>query len=210
MVFEHVANPAYSFVCGLICREIAHSRPGSNVWILTKDLRDQENIFAGLANWWQPVSFLPQHEIQNDLESVPDPEISAERLGILHSLTKPSARDESRAIVLIRESLDEDVALPKMLTANKINLFRGLLIDMEELTDKLDNAGYERTAQVVERGQYAVRGGIVDVFSWQSDRPVRAEFFDDEIESLRTFDVDTQTSLDRISNSEIILRLADG
>ena len=209
VVFDHIAPPAYSFVCGLICAEIGKSRLGANIWILTKDLRDQENVFAGLANWWGEVSFLPQHEIQNDFDAVLDPDISAERLGILHALSRPSSKHESRAIVLVRESLDEDVALPKLLSENKITLFRGLVIGIEELTDKLDNAGYERSAQVAERGHYAVRGGIVDIFSWQTDRPVRAEFFDDEVESLRTFDIDAQTSLDRIESCEIILRLAE-
>ena len=62
-------------------------------------------------------------------------------------------------------------------------------------SNRLVEAGYERVAQVTTRGQFAVRGGILDLFSWQAQLPVRAEFFGDEIESLREFDVDTQTSV---------------
>ena len=59
------------------------------------------------------------------------------------------------------------------------------------------------------RGQFAVRGGILDLFSWQAQWPVRAEFFGDEIESLREFDVDTQTSVRSLRQSRSCLDAAD-
>ena len=59
------------------------------------------------------------------------------------------------------------------------------------------------------RGQFAVRGGILDVYSWQAAAPIRAEFFGDEIESLREFDLDTQTSLRNLNEVELLLGAAD-
>ena len=66
---------------------------------------------------------------------------------------------------------------------------------LEQLVNSLGEAGYERAPQVTTRGQFAVRGGILDIYSWQAQLPIRAEFFGDEIESLREFDLDTQTSV---------------
>ena len=74
----------------------------------------------------------------------------------------------------------------------------------------LSDARYERVAQVTTRGQFAVRGGILDLFSWQAQLPVRVEFFDDDIESLREFDIDTQTSVRHLRSVDILLRRRRG
>ncbi|MFL6554242.1 MAG: transcription-repair coupling factor, partial [Chthoniobacterales bacterium] len=66
-------------------------------------------------------------------------------------------------------------------------------------------SGYERVSQVTTRGQFAVRGGIVDLYSWQTSLPFRLEFFGDQIESLREFDVDTQTSVRDLRSIDILL-----
>src|SRR5207302_2547948 len=86
---------------------------------------------------------------------------------------------------------------------------RGATEPREHIIDTLDDAGYERVAQVTTRGQFAVRGGILDLFSWQALRPVRAEFFGDDIESLREFDVDAQTSVRNLQSVEILLTAAE-
>ena len=72
--------------------------------------------------------------------------------------------------------------------------------------ESLGKAGYERVAQVTTRGQFAVRGGILDVFSWQAPAPTRAEFFGDEIESLREFDLDNQTSQRNLQEVDFLVR----
>ncbi len=76
---------------------------------------------------------------------------------------------------------------------------------MEGLVEQLVDSGYERVAQVTTRGQFAVRGGIVDLYSWQAQLPFRLEFFGDEIESLREFDIDTQTSVRDLAGTDILL-----
>ncbi|HUE62026.1 MAG TPA: transcription-repair coupling factor, partial [Chthoniobacterales bacterium] len=74
-----------------------------------------------------------------------------------------------------------------------------------QLLEKLSGSGYERVAQVTTRGQFAVRGGIVDLYSWQAPLPVRLEFFGDNVESLREFDIDTQTSVRDLRKIDILL-----
>src|SRR5438034_2675143 len=80
---------------------------------------------------------------------------------------------------------------------------------MEQLLDQLVGSGYERVAQVTTRGQFTVRGGIVDLYSWQAPLPFRLEFFGDQIESLREFDIDNQTSVRDLSSADVLLRTAD-
>src|SRR5207248_6398569 len=76
---------------------------------------------------------------------------------------------------------------------------------MEEFYERLAASGYERVSQVTTRGQFAVRGGIVDLYSWQTQLPFRLEFFGDQIESLREFDIDTQTSVRDLRSIDILL-----
>src|SRR5205814_9900390 len=80
----------------------------------------------------------------------------------------------------------------------------------ENLFDQLANSGYERVAQVTMRGQFAGRGGIIDVYSWQARLPFRLEFFGDQIESLREFDIDTQTSVRDLRSVDILFETVDG
>ncbi|PYI52751.1 MAG: transcription-repair coupling factor [Verrucomicrobia bacterium] len=80
---------------------------------------------------------------------------------------------------------------------------------MERILEQLTGAGYERVAQVTTRGQFAVRGGIVDLYSWQAPLPTRLEFFGDQIESLREFDIDSQTSVRDLRFADILLGAAD-
>ena len=76
---------------------------------------------------------------------------------------------------------------------------------MEDLIERLAASGYERLSQVTTRGQFAVRGGIVDLYSWQAPLPFRLEFFGDEIESLREFDIDTQASVRDLRSIDVLL-----
>jgi transcription-repair coupling factor (superfamily II helicase) len=90
-----------------------------------------------------------------------------------------------------------------------LEIQRGSNMAMPALLSTLSGAGYERVAQVTTRGQFAVRGGIVDIFSWQTSLPLRIEFYGDEIESLREFDLDTQTSVRAREQASVLLSAAD-
>src|SRR4030095_5939883 len=91
-----------------------------------------------------------------------------------------------------------------------IQLRRGATAQMEPFLEQLTAGGYERVAQVTTRGQFAVRGGIVDLYSWQAALPFRLEFFGDQMELLREFDVDTQTSVRDLRSIDILLNQGAG
>ena len=76
-------------------------------------------------------------------------------------------------------------------------------ISINEVVDKLSKFGFERTENVEGKGQFAVRGGIIDVFCINNDLPFRIEFFGDEVDSIRTFDPITQRSIDTVKQIDM-------
>ncbi len=87
---------------------------------------------------------------------------------------------------------------------NILDISMGSRLDFDDLLQKLIRMGYERVAAVEGRGQFSIRGGIVDIFSPGSDLPSRIEFFDDEVDSIRTFDPVTQRSVETIGSLRIL------
>ncbi len=114
-------------------------------------------------------------------------------------------RREKRVIVVTYpNALSEMVVTRQLLEKNTLRLSRGEKVSISFITDLLDTYGFERSDYVYEAGQYAVRGGIVDVFSFAHEHPYRLEFFGDEVDSIRTFDALTQLSLKNIDHLTII------
>ncbi|MBC3542074.1 transcription-repair coupling factor [Rufibacter sediminis] len=107
-------------------------------------------------------------------------------------------------IVTYPEALTEKVINKKSLVANTLGAKVGEKLDVNFLTEMLASYDFERTDFVYEAGQFAVRGGIVDVFSYANELPFRLEMFGDEIESIRTFDPNTQLSVEQKKQISII------
>src|SRR5690606_24739173 len=81
---------------------------------------------------------------------------------------------------------------------------QGDVFDFSEASTRLESSGYERTTQVGVRGQFAIRGGILDVYSWQAQVPVRIELDDEIVDSIRTFHPDTQLTIEACEETEIL------
>lgn len=113
-------------------------------------------------------------------------------------------REKRVLVVTYPTALTEMVVTRQLLEKNTLRLQRGEKISIAFITDLLDTYGFERTDYVYEAGQYAVRGGIVDVFSFAHEHPYRLEFFGDDVDSIRTFDALTQLSLKNIDHLTII------
>ena len=107
-------------------------------------------------------------------------------------------------IVTYSEALSEKVVSRKELKKHTITLKKGEDIDIEYLEEILQSLHFEAVDFVIEAGQYSIRGGILDVYSYADEYPFRLEFFDTEIESIRTFDVNTQLSLQSEDKIRII------
>lgn len=137
-----------------------------------------------------------------------DPELAAERLNILHRIS--SSRTGGQTIVLTEGSLNDEVPSPDGMQNQGITLKSGETHAPDDLIRQFEEAGFEGVPQVISRGQWSRRGGILDVFPLQSSHPVRLEFFDDEIESIREFDVDSQISFRKAEHVNLILAEAAG
>ena len=192
--FSHVIQPAQAFLVAGIARKI-----DKTIWVLCPSVHSQESLYESLVNWQPNSLFLPEAEFAAIENVLPDPEIAAERLALLMQLERDSS---PQLIVATRASLDQAAPKRGALQSAFVQFRRGGNEKMERVLEQLVEAGYERVAQVTTRGQFAVRGGIVDLYSWQAPLPVRLEFFGDEIESLREFDIDTQTSVRDLNSAE--------
>src|SRR5262247_3483179 len=132
-------------------------------------------------------------------------EQAAERARVCHHLG-----GEGAVVVTTPSALAAPLLSPTAFRARAFAFELGASLDRDTLIRRLDVAGYERVDTVVEVGQWSLRGGIVDVFSPTRERPVRAEFFGDEIESLRLFDPTTQRSIDDLDEIAILPISVDG
>jgi transcription-repair coupling factor (superfamily II helicase) len=195
--FSHVVEPAQAFLLAAIASKIAKT-----IWVLCPSVHSQELLYESLLNWQPDALFLPEAEFAAIKNILPDPEIAAERLAVLTQLER---KHSPQLIIVTRVGLDQAAPRPSALQAAFVQLRRGTNEKMERILEQLAGAGYERVAQVTTRGQFAVRGGIVDLYSWQAPLPLRLEFFGDEIESLREFDIDTQTSVRDLNSADILL-----
>ena len=114
---------------------------------------------------------------------------------------------EGALIVSYPEALCEKVVNKKSLKSHTINLEVGKEVDLDNLLKELIDFNFEKEDFVYEAGQFAMRGGIVDVFSYANEMPYRIELFGNEIESIRTFDPNSQLSLDIVTSIGIIPNL---
>ena len=206
--FSHVIQPAQPFLAAVLanayhgCRLDKQHAADSTIWVLCPSVHSQEVFYESLLNWQPNALFLPEAELSGIENVLPDPEITAERLALFLQIERDTG---PRIIVATRASLDQAAPKRGSLESAIVQLRRGATTKMEEFLERLVASGYERASQVTTRGQFAVRGGIVDLYSWHAPLPFRLEFFGDQIESLREFDIDTQTSVRDLRSIDILL-----
>lgn len=197
VAFSHVTEPAQAMLVAAIAGSVQKT-----VWVLCPNVRSQELLYESLLNWRPDALFLPEAEFAAVENILPDQEIAAERLALLNRTQREKG---PHLIIATRAALDQSAPSPAALDSATLVVRRGKSNQMERIIEALVAANYERVVQVITRGQFAVRGGILDLFSWQAPQPVRIEFFGDDVESLREFDVDTQTSVRNSEKIEILL-----
>jgi transcription-repair coupling factor (superfamily II helicase) len=162
---------------------------------------EAEALARGVEAFLGPahVALLPAWESLPYEGISPSPEIGARR-----ARAARRARGARGAFVLVTPVLGAIQGLaPTLGDAEPLHVGRGTVIAPDDLAGRLVDLGYARTDLVEHRGEFAVRGGIVDFFPGSARRPVRAEFFGDEIESLREFSPATQLSTEPVATVEV-------
>jgi transcription-repair coupling factor (superfamily II helicase) len=138
----------------------------------------------------RPVRYYPSRGTGYASHIAPPPHLVGLRIAALDSLVDDGSAVVVASAVALAEAVPDASLRPAGLT-----LHRGQEIDLGKVGDRLVEAGYDRVDQVEERGQFAIRGGILDVFGATEDRAARLELFGDEIDQIRWFSTFTQRSL---------------
>jgi transcription-repair coupling factor (superfamily II helicase) len=113
-------------------------------------------------------------------------------------------------VISYPEALIEKVVTNESLKTNTLQISTGEKVSLEFINDVLFEYGFERVDFVYEPGQYSVRGGIIDIFSFAYDEPFRIDFFGDEVDSIRSFNIDTQLSDKKFDHISIIPNIQNG
>ncbi|WP_299105812.1 transcription-repair coupling factor [uncultured Tenacibaculum sp.] len=119
-------------------------------------------------------------------------------------LNRINSRKKPAIIVTYPTALFEKVVTKKELEKNTLKVSMGEQLSLDFVNEVLFEYNFNRVDFVTEPGEFSVRGGIIDVFSFSNDEPYRIEFFGDEVDSIRTFDVETQLSTDKLKKVSIM------
>lgn len=141
-----------------------------------------------------------------------DPSGIIQRTATLSSLNdyQANAHKGFMAVVTYPEALAEKVASKDALTKSTLNLRTGEKLSIDFVREVMAEYGFERADFVYEPGQYAVRGSIVDIFSYSANKPYRIDFFGNEVDSIRTFDIGSQLSVEKLESVEVVSNLNNG
>ena len=157
---------------------------------------DLENIFGHRVLFF-PSSYKKPFDItQLDTSAV------LQRAEVLNELKYNTAN--GKLIVSYPEAIAEKVIDQQVLAANTLEINLAEKISIESINEFLYSFEFERVDFVYEAGQFAIRGGIVDIFSYSNELPYRIEFFGDHIESIRTFETENQLSIEQINSLTIV------
>ncbi|KAF0101096.1 MAG: mfd [bacterium] len=170
--------------------------------VLTQTAQDAARLVEEIA-WFDPalsVRLLPDWETLPYDPISPHPDLVSERLSALWLAS------QGRLDVLVAPAATAAQRLcpPAYLNAHAFLLKEKDKLDGEKLRNRLAQAGYHAVNQVLSPGEFAVRGGIIDLFPMGTALPYRLDLFDDEIESIRTFDADTQRTLYKVAEIRLL------
>ncbi|NNC87569.1 MAG: transcription-repair coupling factor [Akkermansiaceae bacterium] len=201
LVLSPVEPPAHSFVLALL----ATLHPGRRLWVLGSSPRHRDRVAQELGGWGVPALHLPDPPHEGFEEELADPERDAERLAAFQVL----ADEPARVVLASADALAQAAPAVAQLSRRALRIVPGASHDLAEIRSALETAGFRNVPQVHSRQEFARRGGILDVFPLQAARPIRIEFFDEDIESIREFDPDSQASVRRLPHADLVLAAPD-
>ena len=173
-----------------------------NMLVVMNDLDDSGYVYHDLTQMMgdQRVLFFPSSYKRAIKYNQKDAGNEILRTEVLTKV----AEAKDLIVVTYPDALAERVVSKKKLDENTLAVKVGDLFDINELEKSIFDLGFERTDYVYEPGQFAIRGSIVDVYSFSSDMPYRIDFFGDEVDSIRSFDVQSQLSQGKVEMMTIV------
>lgn len=167
--------------------------------VITNSLYEANLLYNKLVNYTDRVLFFPMDDFITSEAIAISPEFKSERIHTLNTLV----RDSEYIVVTNLMGILRYLPTKDIWKKNIISLEKGTSIERERLVHCLYDMGYERESIVSETGKLGVRGYVLDVFPIGEDNPVRIEFWGDEIDSIKYFDVESQLSLQEIEEISI-------
>ena len=195
---QHLAGSSLSFVISSTFKQV--DKPYLLIFSDKEEaayyLNDLEQLLGDKNVLFYPGSYRRPYQIEEtDNANIL---LRSEVLNRINSRKKPAV------IVTYPDALFEKVVTKRELEKNTLKLVVGEQISLDFVNEVLFEYNFKRVDFVTEPGEFAVRGGIVDVFSFSNDVPYRIEFFGDEVDSIRTFDIETQLSIDKEKKISIL------
>ncbi len=169
-----------------------------NVLVLTSNLYEANNFYKFLQTYTDDVLFFPMDDFLTSVAVAISPDLKIKRLETMKKLC-----DEKVKHIVVTSLMGYLKYLPNIKEEQSIWIPSPQNISREILLEKLESYGYHRESLVTVTGEYAIRGFIIDIFPLDYDKPVRLEFFDEEIESIKEFDENTQLSIRKITKFEL-------
>lgn len=170
-----------------------------NVLVLTSTLYEANNFYKSLQAYTDDVLFFPMDDFLASVAIAISPDLKIKRLETLEKINKEKKKHlvvtSLMGYLKFLPNKDEQHSL--ILNPSPSNISREIIID------RLEEFGYNRESLVTTTGEYAIRGFIIDIFPVDRDKPIRIEFFGDDIDSIKEFDENTQLSIKKLDSVEI-------
>ena len=202
-------NDAHVLLSGLhaSARALALAQLRKPLLVIFDNAEAAQYIYSDLRSLESRVFFFPHSQKRRAVDEA----AQIQRTECLTALTRAEGLrvrgdglQDPLIIVTYPEAIAEPVPAKEELSAISFQLSVGQEVQISAVSEQLSDLGFERVDFVFQPGQYAVRGSIVDVYSYSHDDPYRLDFFGDEIDSIRTFDIEDQLSKSRVENAEIV------
>lgn len=170
--------------------------------IITSNLYNAQQVYEALASLLseEEVYYFPMDEMLRSESLAASKEMLAQRLYVLANAQK----EQPKIIVANLAAAMRYLPSPKLFNEHTLKFSVGERYEFENITRILTEAGYTRVNKIDQSLQFALRGDILDIYSVNLDEPVRIEFFDDEVESIRYFEIATQASHEEINSATIL------
>ena len=184
----------------LAIAQITEEHKGLSVVVTpdTKSAMHLQKVLQSLVSF--PVEFFPDWETLPYDHFSPHQDIISRRLSALFYLQHA----KQGVVILPITTLMQRLCPTEYLQKNALVIKKGDHINLNKFRLQLENSGYRAVEQVLTHGEYAVRGALLDLFPMGSEEPYRLDFFDDELDSIRIFNVDTQRTLQEIENINLL------
>lgn len=170
-----------------------------NIIVVTHNEIEARKIYEDISFFYPNTYLFPSKEIVFYNIDAISGDLRWERLKVIREVVRQS----KKIIVTAVDNLTSSYIPLELYREYTFKISLGQMVDLDDISIKLIESGYERISTVVMKGQFSIRGGILDIFPPASSSPYRIELFGDEVDSIRTFNIETQKSIDKVQSVEI-------